>query len=352
MIPNHATLRPFNTSYTIITEPPTMKILVYFAALAALAYACERPPAARPLPAGYNTHILEDVFVVSIAFGPDGTAWVGTLDRGLIHYSAGEALVYDASNSEVIDTAWIPNLALDSKGGVWMSNGGLLHFNGSTFTRYSGQNSPLVSDYVGALAIDNRDVVWVSNRRSREGELLRFDGENWEAFTQLNSSLSNYFIHDICVDHNDKVWLAVSQYVGDTRLVRISGNELHAYTEEDLGFSPYYWGNLEVNSRNEVFAAIDYSLSSLAMHPGPEIMRFDGTHCEQIFADSTFNAMFITIDRNDRIWCAGYSVLGIYENGTWRMDDTSFAQRGIFAIEQSPDGRMWIGTGEGIYISD
>lgn len=60
----------------------------------------------------------------------------------------------------------------------------------------------------------------------------------------------------------------------------------------------------------------------------------------------------IAIDSKDNIWfntSAGYAV---YDGEKWTVDDTSFRDSGVFAIEQSPDGRIWIGTGDGIYIND
>ncbi len=326
--------------------------MIYLGILVALVPACERSQSPESLPPGFSTRILEDFFVISIAFDADGTAWIGTFDRGLIRYTPGQTTLYNASNSPVNDTLVIRSLATDSRGNVWLGNGGLLRFDGQTFTRYTPENSPMPSAHVGAIAIDSRDVVWFSNLRSGEGGLIRFDGTHWDIYTPLNSALPDYFIHDICVDLNDDIWLALSKNVSNNRLVRISGDNWQAFSEEDLGFSPYMFGNLAVNSRNEIFASIDYSLSSMFRHPGPEVIRFDGITCEQIFADSTFNARFISIDRKDRIWCAGYPGYGIYAGGTWTMDNTSFAKTGIFAIEESPDGRMWIGTGEGIFISD
>ncbi|MEO6685261.1 MAG: hypothetical protein ABIN24_04825, partial [Dyadobacter sp.] len=43
--------------------------------------------------------ILKDYFIISIAFDKSGTAWLGTLNQGLIKYDRKTATVFNSSNS-------------------------------------------------------------------------------------------------------------------------------------------------------------------------------------------------------------------------------------------------------------
>jgi ligand-binding sensor domain-containing protein len=330
-----------------------MKILVYPLFLFLALQACERAAIPDTFPAEFNTRILEDYFVSSIAFEGDGTAWIGTFKQGLIRYHDGDITVFDASNSPVNDTLVIRSIAADGKGNVWIGCGGLIHYNGTDFSHYTSENSPIPVDLVDHIALDSRDVVWFSSSRFREGGLVRFNGTAWDVYTPENSPLPEAFIHGICIDRLDNIWIAPAAYVDEAFLVRKSGAYWKEYSDKDLGFSPYYFGSMEVNSRNEIFVSIDYTLSSLWQHPGPDMFRFNGITCEQIHADSLrSHVKFISIDRNDRVWCAGFGQYRIYDRGNWSHWNNSFQGIGIFAIEQAPDGKMWIGTGEGIYISD
>ncbi len=331
-----------------------MRILICLAILLTLFPACERSSQNPPvLPGDFSTHILEDYFVTSMAFEKDGTAWIGTFKQGLIRYRDGQATLFDAGNSPVNDTLVIYSIAADNQGGVWVGCGGLLHYSSGVFALYNSENSPIPVDWIREITIDPSGVVWFSSSRFREGGLVRFDGINWEVFTPEVSPLPDHLIQGLCADRMGNIWIALSGLVDQARLARISGRDWHVYTDEDLGFSPYYWGTMDVNSRNQVFVSIDYTLSSLWQHPGPDLIKFDGNVCEQIQADSIRRYIsFITIDRNDRVWCGGYDQLSIYDRGTWSSVDWDFSETGIFAIEQSPDGRMWLGTGQGIFISD
>ena len=330
-----------------------MKLVIYTVLLLIILPACERSAVPDTIPTEFNTKILEEYFVSSIAFEDDGTAWVGTFKQGLIRYRAGDVTVYDPSNSPVNDTLVIRSIAVDRRGGVWIGCGGLIHFNGTSFTLYNSENTPMPVDYIREITIDSRNVVWFSSSRFKEGGLVGFDGTNWTVYTPENSPLPDHLIQGICIDRNGSLWIALSGYVGEARLLRKSGPLWKEYTDDDLGFSPYYFGNMDVNSRNELFVSIDYSLSSLWQHPGPDLIKFNGFTCEQIQADSLRSYIrFISIDRNDRVWCASFDNIRIYESGKWSTPITSLSGNGIFAMEQAPNGKMWIGTGRGIYISD
>lgn len=89
---------------------------------------------------------------------------------------------------------------------------------------------------------------------------------------------------------------------------------------------------------------------------GEGLCKFDGEGFEHYTSQNSDIPVdlvqSIAIDSKDNIWfntSAGYAV---YDGDKWAVDDTNFRDSGVFAIEQSPDGRIWIGTGDGIYIND
>ena len=156
----------------------------------------------------------------------------------------------------------------------------------------------------------------------------------------------------VTIDKDDNVWLALAEIVNNSYLVKISGNKWTTYTNDDLGFIPYYLGNIQIDSKKRLYGAIDYSLSSMYIHKGPKIFMFDGNETEQIKNDSISNINFITIDNQDNIWCATHNGYAIYNEQKWTIDNFTFKDVGIFAIEQAPDNRIWIGTNNGIRIGN
>ena len=76
----------------------------------------------------------------------------------------------------------------------------------------------------------------------------------------------------------------------------------------------------------------------MGANQGPQVFIFNGETTEQLQYDSISGIKSITVDSEDNIWCIGYGGYAVYVS--------------VFAIEQSQDNKIWIGTGDGIYIND
>ncbi len=300
----------------------------------------------------FNHKILDGYFVKSIAFDSQGNAWIGTFKQGLIRYNSGGTTIYNSANSIIPDTSVIYDIAVDSKDNIWIGCEGLIKFDGNEFTRYNSTNSPIPEDFVYSIAIDSKDNIWFTSCRFRQGGIVKYDGTNWTVYRPDNSELPVNFVKSIAIDNNDNVWLALSEIVTKTYLVRIKNDNWITYTSEDLGFSPYYIGNIQLNSKNEVCGAIDYSLSSTIYNNGPQVFIFDGKSSQQLQYDSISGVKSITVDNEDNIWCAAYGGYAVYNGKEWIIDNTSFEEFSVFTIEQALDHSIWIGTGSGIYIND
>ena len=61
---------------------------------------------------------------------------------------------------------------------------------------------------------------------------------------------------------------------------------------------------------------------------------------------------FLTVDKHDNIWCGLDGGYAVFNGKKWTVEGSKFKENGVFAIEQSNDGKMWIGTGNGIYINE
>ena len=146
--------------------------------------------------------------------------------------------------------------------------------------------------------------------------------------------------------------MALNEIVNDAYLVNISDDNWTIYTSTDLGFTPYYFGNIQIDSKNQLCGAIDYSLSSMITNNGPQVFIFDGSSSEKLQYDSISNIKFITVDNEDNIWCGAYGGYAVFNGEKWTIDNLIFKEESVFAIEQSLDNKIWIGTGDGIYIND
>ena len=330
-----------------------MKKIIYLFSLLISISSCEKSEDnPRTLRTDFNHKILDGYFVNSIAFDSQGNAWIGTFKQGLIKYNSSGITVYNSTNSIIQDTSIIWDIAVDSKDNVWIGCEGLIKYEGNEFTQYNSTNSPIPEDFVYSIAIDSKDNIWFTSCRFRQGGIVKYDGSNWTVYKPDNSELPVNLVKSIAIDNDDNVWLALSEIVNEAYLVRIRNDNWRTYTSNDLGFLPYYFGNIQINNNNEVCGAIDYSLSSTIFNNRPQVFIFDGESSELIQIDSISSVESITIDNEDNIWCAAYGGYAVFDGKDWIIDNTSFAEYGVLAIEQALDNSIWIGTGDGIYIND
>ncbi len=331
------------------------KLICIFSVVVSL-YSCEKSNQNNTIRGEINTdfnhRMLDGYFITSMAFDSQGNTWIGTFKQGLIKYNSRETVVYNSSNSILPENLVVWDIAVDSKDNVWIGCGGLLKFDGENFTLYNSENTVIPEDFVYSIAIDSRDNIWFTSCRFRQGGIVRYDGNDWKVFTPENSKLPVNFVQSIAIDKNDNTWLALGEIVNNASIVRISDRNWTIYSDEDLGFSPYYFGNIQANSRNQICGAIDYSLSSTMINSGPQVFIFNGNTSEQLHFDNTTRIKSLTIDKDDNIWCDTFNGYAVYNGEKWIVDDSTFREVSVFAIEQSPDNKIWIGTGDGIYINN
>lgn len=300
----------------------------------------------------FNTKILDGYFVTSIAFDHSGNAWIGTFKQGLIKYNSGIVTIYNQENSVISDTSVIHDIAVDSKNNVWIACEGLIKFDGTRFSVYNSSNTPMPENYVSSVAVDSKDNVWFASSRFRLGGVVKYDGKIWTVYKPENSLLPANFVKSIAIDKNDNVWLALGEIVNHSYLVKISGSNWKVYTNAELGFTPYYPGCIRTDSRNRLCCSIDYSLSSMVTNNGPQLFVFDGKSSGQLLFDNTTDVTVISVDDNDNIWCGISHGFAVYDGEEWIVDNARFPNTSVFAIEQAPDKKTWIGAGDGIYINE
>ena len=328
-----------------------MKSSIYLLGLLLVLSSCKKnDDNPQTLRIDFSHKILDGYFVKSIAFDSKGNAWIGTFKQGLIKYNSSETIIYNSSNSIISDTSVIYDIAIDSEDNVWIGCEGLIKYNGSDFIHYNSSSTPIPEDFVGSIAVDSKDNIWFTSCRFRQGGIVKYDGANWTVFTPDNSDLPANFVKSIAIDNNDNVWLALTEIVNNAYLVKIENDNWTIYTNNDLGFSPYYFGNIQINSKNELCGAIDYSLSSTISNNGPQVFIFDGESSNQLQFDSLTNVKSISIDNEDNIWCSANGGYAVFDGKNWTLDNESFEEHSVFAIEQALDNKIWIGTGDGIFI--
>ena len=300
--------------------------------------------------------ILDGFFIQSIAFDKSGSVWIGTFKQGLIKYNEQEIKHFNFSNSPFTNEMVINSIATDSNDNLWIGSNGLIKYDGENFSLYNSTNSPIPEDYIHSINTDHQNNLWFSSSRFRLGGIVKFDGKSkWSVFTPDNSEMPGNLISSIAIRGND-VWAGVNDYVNNVFLVKLTDDKVKCYSGKQLGFTPYYLGNLCMDNNNTLYILNDFMLSSTIYNDDPHLFAFDGKSAKAITCPhGALNRMYI--DSKDNIWCVSRNAedILIYTKVEWLAvsvfpeDDKGNT---IFCIKEAPDGKIWIGTGNGIYIID
>ncbi|WP_028305142.1 ligand-binding sensor domain-containing protein [Oceanospirillum maris] len=100
--------------------------------------------------------------VLSLASDFNGGAWVGTYQRGLFHWSAGQLTpVWDESNG--LASNEIRAILPDRQGNLWLGtpNGLVRRSKEGLVQHFTKSNSPLPGNFVMALTEDDQGQIWV-----------------------------------------------------------------------------------------------------------------------------------------------------------------------------------------------
>ncbi|MFO7447313.1 MAG: two-component regulator propeller domain-containing protein [Ignavibacteriaceae bacterium] len=130
---------------------------------------------------------LPNNLIMDIAFDDNGNLWCGI----------GYYIVYDDSTGEPSE---IP--------------GGLAKFDGINWQIYNSTNSGLPYDNITSVVVDENNIVWAAIRHPNivgieyGWGMTKFDGSGWTNYNINNSPLTSNTIFDITTDNDNNLWLS------------------------------------------------------------------------------------------------------------------------------------------------
>jgi len=166
-------------------------------------------------------------------------------------------------------------------------------------------------------------------------------------------------IRNVITDKDNNVWLAMSEIVNQGCIVKISGEVWTIYTTSDIGFNPYYFGNLAVDTNNKLYASIDYSLSSFWDMSRPNIIEYDGTTWSINNPVDEYNESLgyvgsINTDLSGNLWAVMHGRKGVhlavFNGDKWYYNNAEIPLSWGSEIVVDQDNDIWLSTGQGIYI--
>jgi ligand-binding sensor domain-containing protein len=293
----------------------------------------------------FGTNILKGHKIYSFEFDKSGTPWLIT-DQGLVKYENDSVVV--------VDTVRFNDIGIDNSNAVWLVSHELIKIENNSKTSYTFENTPLANTAIKRLAIDSKNNVWFSSRKGigvlKNGEFKFLNAENSGMPVVLGAA-------NMGIDSKDNIWFTGASIEGSKCLLRYSESGWDLFTKDDFGFNPYSTDRLLVIKNNNVYCTIDYGPDSQGLFTfGPHIFSFDGDTSFKYTFEGYKACMSSTIgydEINQVIWASardGQFNLAAYDGYNWVYADSGFKQY-VWVIKQAPDGRMWVGTEDGVFVN-
>lgn len=142
-------------------------------------------------------------------------------------------------------------------------------------------------------------------------------------------------------------------------ILKISSENWTLFDEDHIGIDLYQLASLAVDNRNNVYASVDYSLSSLADMSRPNIIKYNGKKWTvHNPVDNTGESLGyvgnITADLNGNLWASVYGwddvYLAVHNGQKWVHSGSALPINRSTEIAVDASNTIWIGTGDGIYL--
>lgn len=298
-----------------------------------------------------TSRLLEGNHIDCIEPAYKGNTWI----------SSGKELYYFNGSEERTYTLDFPILDISIAGDetLWIgtNGGGLGHLSKTGFTWYTKANSGLPRDYISNVEAGLDGRIWFSSCAHDLGGLIVYDGKTFTLHTPENSILNQNVIDDIGIDHNGSLYVITTGKVSKTNIYRISGNKWVCLGNDN---GTFYWVTVfTVGPAGIIYLLEDFMLSSSNTNYNT-LFKYGGNDWKKMEADfmktrlTFFTAM--KADRRNYCWAASIDgnsyVLHVFNGNSWQEPPEGlFLNDKITTIETDNDNRIWIGTDKnGVFI--
>jgi diguanylate cyclase (GGDEF)-like protein len=270
---------------------------------------------------------MRNTEIHGIAESPQGVLWVAAED-GISRRSGNRFEPVDIG-----EKGQTRSIAFDHSGLVYVE-----HVSGII------QGVPLAGSYrfrtivhgsITGMALDGNDVLF-----GEDGDLWRFSGSTIERIGSPKGLPPDHW-GAITIDSVGNLWVR-----SPTRLYELSKGQMRFF-DRSKGVSPSPDSRLYADAHGGVFVSSTHGVSVLK--GVGVIQRIDSSH--GLPADVVGPVLF---DREESLWLGTVGAglvrsLGHGEWLSWKIED-GLLHNSVWAIQSSPSGQTWVGTGGGLNI--
>ena len=229
---------------------------------------------------------------------------------------------------------------------VWFGSfgGGAMHYDGNTWRTYRSRLSPLPNDRVNDIHIAEDGSKWFAT----EDGLAQLDGSTWRQFDTGTSGFPGDNVTSVHVLGN-LVWIGTADSgVGIHDIVKNTWTTLN--TENSQIPANSVRDVLIINEQlNRVWIATS---NGAALYNNGQWRLFDTS----VLASLDVTSIGVDTMGNVNVWIGTADQgLSVYDGNTWtdyHTGNSGLTNDTIRSITQGPDGRVWIGTEGGVSVYD
>jgi len=252
--------------------------------------------------------------VRSMACDTLGNIWFSCYYAGIVKFDGVNWTQYDSTNSGILSNN-VTAIKVDRFNNLWLAchSYGISKFNGTTWTNYDTTNFPLPTSFcVTDFAFDTEDNVWVGFECGDGLAKLNTTTNQWTKFLTSNSNIPHDYIGSLAVDYDDFLWIGFS-YNG-YMISRFDGTNWQTYYPFPYIYSGVGYRSFAVDSLNNIWCSA----------PGDGLWIYSGINWAQIGYPLPNNGLggfsqSVAIDRNNNVWWVEDM------NGLWTNDTTATA---------------------------
>ncbi len=281
----------------------------------------------------------------SITADETGDVWVSTDWSGLFHYDSSGWEVFNMGNSP-LPTNSIGKVLVENDSTVWAivqwqqnMQGCLAKYDGNNWVLIDTTNSNIPSNDVCSIDIDEFGNKWIS---TCEG-LAMFDGNNWIVYNTENSGIPGNIITSVAFDTDNNIWIGT----WNSGLAYFDGNSWTIYNDTNSLLPNNKIISLDIDNNNTVWIIyeLDYS------YQGSRIISFDGTEWIQYETNSSPMPnnfpVSLALDMDSSVWVGTNDGFANIKDNVWTLytsQNTPLENDDIRAIACEKNGTKWFGS--------
>lgn len=266
---------------------------------------------------------------------PNGNYWIGTWDAGLIKFDGSNWSIYNKNNSPLPHNSVYSVAFHNGNIIIGTMGGGLAIFDGnSNWKIYNEKNSNIPQDWIYSVAVDKQSRIWIGTFSEGIGIL---DGDSWTKYDKTNSILTDNKVTYILIDKDDNKYLATQ-----SELAFIINNVWKS--EKDLNVDSLdhvaYWIS-ETGDGKKIFS---YKYNGIVLYDGKNFTALDKKNINHDI-EGFYSAVE---DKNKKIWAGSFGqgiIIWDCKNvELWNKSNSSIKDDFIFNVFVDSKNNKWIST--------